>query len=343
MEIIKHHCADLFKCYSTTAMLIEGKWHYLFATEDKGQCLDFSGDDFTQNGIVWDGPGGTMSIIPIPGKENQFLAVQEFFPTFNAPGAKIVWGEYTAAGWVIHPFIDLPYVHRFDLMQRDGVTYFVAGTLATSKQDRDDWSDPGKIMVGILPASWDQPMELKSVKDQLTRHHGYSRGKWDNLPASFFTADEGVFALIPPQKGHTDWRVDQLMSQRVSDIAVFDIDGDGIDELITIEPFHGNAFVIRKAVNHEYVEVYRYPTELDFAHVVWGGKLNGIPTILGGARRLNKEFFSIRHDKEQGYVTTVLETGFGPSNIYVVPREGGDHILLCNREQGEAAVLVTKD
>ncbi len=340
MKIIKHHCADLFKCYSTTGMLIQGKWHYLFATEDKGPCLDFSGDDFTLNGVVWEGPGGTMSIIPIPNKPNQFLAVQEFFPTFNAPDAKIVWGEYTKQGWVIHPFIDLPYVHRFDLIQRDGIVYFVAGTLATSKQDRDDWSDPGKIMVGILPESWTIPMELKSVKDQLTRHHGYSRGTWDKQPAGFFTADEGVFALIPPGISNPDWRVDQLMNQRVSDIAVFDIDNDGIDELITIEPFHGNAFVIRKQGNEGFEEVYRYPSELDFAHVVWGGNLNGIRSILGGARRLNKEFFCIRYDAKQGYTTTVLESGFGPSNIHVIQREGNDHVLLCNREHGEAAVLV---
>lgn len=341
MEYMKHHCADIFKCYSTSAMQIDGKWHYLFATEDKGVCMDFS-DDFKLNGTVWEGPGGTMSIVPIPGKPNQFLAVQEFFPTFNAPNAKIVWVEYIDEAWVVHPFIDLPYVHRFDLLHRDGVTYFVAGSLCTSKQDRDDWSDPGKILVGILPDHWTKPMELKSVKDKLTRHHGYSRGKWEGKLAGFFTADEGVFALIPPGEGDLDWNVTQLMDRRVSDISVFDIDGDGVDELITIEPFHGNAYVVSKLIGNEYVEVYRYPGELDFAHVVWGGKLNGIPTLLGAARRLNKELFMIRYDETKGFVTTVLETGFGPSNIFVVNRKDGDHILVCNREQGEAAVFTTK-
>ena len=35
----------------------------------------YEGDDFKQS-TVWDGPGGTMSIIPIPGKNGDFLAVR---------------------------------------------------------------------------------------------------------------------------------------------------------------------------------------------------------------------------------------------------------------------------
>ena len=36
-----------------------------------------------------------MSIIPIPGKNGDFLAVQRFFPTFQSEDAEIVSVSYT--------------------------------------------------------------------------------------------------------------------------------------------------------------------------------------------------------------------------------------------------------
>lgn len=43
---------------------------------------------------VWTIPGGCMSIVPIPGKEKEFLAVQEFYLKVTPSLAKIVWGKY---------------------------------------------------------------------------------------------------------------------------------------------------------------------------------------------------------------------------------------------------------
>jgi len=344
MKIERQHLADIFKCYSTTAMKIDGELKILFATEDKGPCYSFSKDNWSHQETVWEGPGGTMSIVEIPNKPGEFLAVQQFFPTFFAPESIIIWGKYVDNQWQIHKFMDLPYVHRFDILHVEGINYFVAGTLCTSKKDRDDWSDPGKILVGVLPDNFDQKMELVAIKDQLTRHHGYNRGYWKGEKVGFFTADEGVFILYPPTKKSPQWRLEQLMDRRVSDISVFDLDGDGEDEIVTIEPFHGNQFNINKWNGTEYEVVYQYPFEMDFAHVVWTGLFNGKPTCFGGARRMNKEFFMIRYNQQSNqYETTEIENGGGPSNIFVQSQADGDLILCANREKGEAIVYKVRE
>jgi len=339
MKVNRMYLTDIFKCYSTTAMMIEGELTAIFATESQGPAYSFRGKNFEKQETVWEGPGGTMSIVPIPGRSQEFLAVQEFFPTFNAPESVIVWGKYEDGQWDIQKFIDLPYVHRFDLLEVEGVIYFVAGTLATSKKDKEDWSDPGKILVGILPKSADQPMELTAIQEKLTRHHGYSRGYWKGNRVGFFTADEGIYVATPPHAGQPEWNVEKLLDGRVSDVFVFDVDEDGEDEMITIEPFHGNEFNIRKFTGETYEKIFSYPHELDFAHVVWAGLFNGKPTIFGAARRVNKELFMIRYNKEtKQYDVTELERGGGPSNIFVVNQPDGDLILCANREVGEAII-----
>jgi hypothetical protein len=94
MEIKRTHLDDIFKCYSTCALVADGDLKLMFATEDKGPCYSYSAADLSKKEVVWEGPGGTMSIVEIPGKSGEFLAVQQFFPTFNAPDSVIVWGKY---------------------------------------------------------------------------------------------------------------------------------------------------------------------------------------------------------------------------------------------------------
>ena len=90
MKIEKKFLTDLHRCYATSSTVIDGDRKILIATEGEGPCFMYEGEDFKQS-TVWDGPGGTMSIIPVPGKNGDFLAVQNFFPTFQSEDAKIVW------------------------------------------------------------------------------------------------------------------------------------------------------------------------------------------------------------------------------------------------------------
>jgi len=346
MKLERKKLLDLFRVYAVQGIEVENQLKLFYATEGQGACTAFFGDDFTQQETVWDQPGGTMSIIEIPGKKGEFLAVQRFYPTFDSKLATLVHGRYVEGKWVVEPLIDIPYVHRFDVLRVGEINYLVVCTLATTKEDRDDWSNPGKILVSILPDDLSQPIELKSIKDGCTRNHGYYRGYYQGHQASYVTCDEGVFVAVPPQSPEEKWQVDQILDRHVSDIAVFDIDQDGEDELITIEPFHGNGFNINKKINGEYKVVYSYPHPIDFAHVVWAGILAGEPTILGGVRRIDQELFRINCTSKSPltFKETIIEKGGGPSNICVIHRAKDDLILVANREKGEGVLYtVTND
>ncbi|WP_411169789.1 hypothetical protein ACH36K_04635 [Clostridium sp. MB05] len=346
MKFEKKFLTNLHRCYATSSTVIDGERHILLATEGEGPCYSYRGEEFEQN-TVWDGPGGTMSMIPVPGKNGDFLAVQNFFPTFQSENATIVWAKPVEDGkFEVKTLFKMPYVHRFDILSAGDKHYFIGATLCTTKEFKDDWSNPGKIYIAEIPEDLNTPFEFKIIKEGLTKNHGYCRTTWNGKMAGLVTSEEGVFVVTPPQKDGDEWSVEQIMNRPTSDIAVVDIDEDGEDELVTIEDFHGGNFLINKKIDGEYKTIYKYPKEMDFGHVVWGGKLRGIPTIIGGYRRNEKELFIIQCDDKEKltFKTQVIEAGVGPSNVAVINEEDRDIIISANRELGEAALyFVTEE
>lgn len=346
MKFEKRFLTDLHRCYATSSTVVGGERYILLATEGEGACYSYKESKDFEQSTVWDGPGGTMSMIPIPCKNGDFLSVQNFFPTFQSENATIVWTRPTEeGGWETKELFKLPYVHRFDILEANGKIYFVGATLCTTKAFKDDWSNPGKIYVGEIPDDLNKPFELKVIKEGLTKNHGYCRTTWNGVMAGLVTAEEGVFVVTPPQNENKEWKVEQILNRPTSDIAVVDIDEDGEVELVTIEDFHGGNFLINKKIDGEYKVIYKYPKEMDFGHVVWGGKLRGVPTIIGGYRRNEKELFIIQcEDKEKlTFKTEVIEAGIGPSNVAVINDKDRDIIISANRELGQAALYFVTD
>ena len=344
MKIEKKFLTDLHRCYATSSTVIDGDRKILIATEGEGPCFMYEGNDFKQS-TVWDGPGGTMSIIPIPGKNGDFLAIQRFLPTFQSEDAEIVWGRYENGKWEIKTLFKLPYLHRFDILEANGKLYFLGAVLCNSKQFKEDWSDPGKIYVGEIPEDLNKPIELKVIKEGLTKNHGYCRAYHNGKMVGLVTSQEGVFRVTPPESDNEEWAIEKIMDRPTSDVAVVDIDEDGEDELVTIEEFHGKHFRINKKYGDEYKIIYEYPKKMDFGHVVWGGKLRGVPTIIGGYRRCDKDLFYIQcTDKEKlEFETVVIESGVGPSNVAVLNEDDKDIIISANRELGQAALYIVTD
>jgi hypothetical protein len=308
-----------------------------------GPCYAYTGDSFTEKEVIWEKAGGTMSLIQIPGSNGEFIAVQKFFPGFQSAGAKLVWGRRTGRGvWEVRDLVSLPYVHRFDLFALGNEIYILATTLCGSKKDREDWSDPGTVYVGKLPARPEMGVQFTPILENLTKNHGYCRGFWGQSPAGFVTSEEGIMALLPPKPGETAWETLWLLERPVGDVVVWDIDGDGVDELVTIEPFHGNQFVVNKKQDNGYEAVYRYPGEIDFAHAVVGCTLRGTSAVIGGIRRKNSELF-ILTCKAGRYEAEVVERGIGPSNVAVVNGRERDLIISANHTRNQAAVYVVRD
>jgi len=333
----------LERCYAAGTLYSEGKLFAVFASESiNGPCYAYTGEKFRQKEVVWEKAGGTMSFIQIPyrdgGRDGEFIAVQRFFPGFESAGAKLVWGKRGSSGWEVKDLVNLPYVHRFDLFPVEDGILLLAATLCSSKKDREDWSDPGKILAGNLPAKPEDGITFREICTGQIKNHGYCRGRLKEKEAAFWSSEAGLFAAVPPGKKDGEWRITKLIDRPISDAALCDLDGCGEDEIITIEPFHGNQFAVNKKTANGYEIVWQYPNEIDFAHTVVGCRLLGKPAVVGGIRRKNCELFVLQYEYGKGFFTTLIEEGAGTSNAAVVRIDGQDIIFAANHTRNEAAV-----
>ncbi len=341
MKFSKKKLCDLPYCYAVSAIRQDGRLKYLFAPDAYGPCYAFDSETFRQE-TIWEGPGGTMSIVPLPDKNGEFLAVREFNPDFQAQNAEIVHVSFSQGKWHVSKILKLPYVHRFDILDRSGIRYIICCTVCTEKKSINDWSSPGAIYAAELPDDLSKPIQLITVAEGMTRNHGYWRVQNNGFTSAMTACDQGVFEVIPPAEKDDSWTIRSVLKRPVSDIALWDIDGDGQLEMAAIEEFHGDNFVVYKKHDNKYIPIYQHPGKLDFCHVVWGGLLRGDPVFIGGARAEEKELFLL-HWKKGKINLKVIEKSFGPSNVYVIQGKEKDIILVANREAGEGAIFEVTD
>jgi len=340
VKFTKRHLGSISSCYATTYLERGGGGSFVFASDAYGPCLCFDCEEFVRE-TVWEAPGGTMSIVPIPQGRGDFLAIQKFNPGFDAAGAEIVFAHKGGDGWRVRTLFELPYVHRFDILERGGIRYLICCTLCTTKNSADDWRSPGKIYGAKFPEDLSEPIALAVIADGMSRNHGYCRVTRDTYSFAVTSCDQGVFEILPPESDGGKWSVRKILDGRISDIALCDIDGDGSKELAAIEPFHGAGFVIYRKVAGEYIPIYRYPEELPFCHVVWGGILRGNHVFLAGNRGGARGLYLLQWENG-AIVARTIEQGFGPSNIAVHRGQDEDLVAVANHEAGEAAVFAVR-
>ncbi|MDR1913556.1 MAG: hypothetical protein LBQ68_03620 [Clostridiales bacterium] len=336
------------RCYAASNLKIDESTYAVMASEAiGGPCYSYNIQDLTKREVIWEKAGGTMSLIQIPERNGEFLAVQNFFPGFKSAGAKLVWGrrDHSERVWMIKDLAALPFVHRFDIFNVNGQNFILAAVLCGSKKNREDWSDPGKVYIGRLPDSPENGVEFTPILDGLCKNHGYCRGYYENRECGYVTCENGIFAILPPIAKIGGWEIRQIMDRPVGDVAFTDLDGCGTDEMAVIEPFHGDKVKIFKIIGKQYQEVYSYPKEIQFAHAITGCTLRGVPSIVVGIRRLNSELFFIQcvDTVNQTYEATLIENGVGPSNICVINEPDRDIILSANHSKNEAAAYIITD
>jgi len=339
MKIEKRFLEEMNRCYSANSIVVDGKTRILLATEGEGPCRAWTGANYTESHTVWDGPGGTMSMVPIPGTNGEFLAVQKFFKMFQWDEAKVVHVKPMPDGtYTVTDILALPYIHRFDLLTVAGRHYFIGCTLATSKESKDDWTNPGKIYVGEYTGPG--PLKVEVLKEGLFKNHGYSRLVRPQGPVGLVTCEQGAFEVTPPAQPGAAWTVTQFMDWPISDIAAIDIDHDGELEFATIESFHGSYFRVWKKQGSGFQMVYEHPEVSEFYHVVVPAVLAGKPTFVGGCRRGKQQLFYVQATSTAPLKleATVIEEGVGPSNVSVLREAGREIIIAANREKAEAAL-----
>lgn len=350
MNIEKRVLADLPMSYAVGWLKKDGKLYGIAASEGTAGCILFDPDNPQDLVNVWENAGGTMGIVQT-GDDGTFLAVQNFFKGFRSETACIVQARPELNGkWKVEKLIDLPYVHRFDVIGIKGTQFLVASTLCDAKDYKEDWSRPGRVWLGKLP---DDPPKIKedpadkslgNTEEELfrlttlipaiTKNHGFCRCSYRGRQVILISGMEGLFEIPIPDTPDGPWTYHKLLDREISEAAVVDFDGDGVEELVTIEGFHGNQIVINQFQDGTFHPVYTYPVA--FGHVVWGGDILGRASILVGYREDNAALLLLQKNSGPGFSMEhiFIDELQGPTNICVRSMEDRFQILCsCGKTQ----------
>ncbi|PTM23127.1 hypothetical protein DA798_04710 [Lactobacillus sp. PFC-70] len=319
---------ELDHCYAIMRLQQGDQDFIVVASEEKKPCYAYDLNNDYQRTVVWPDVGGTMTMVQIPGTLN-FLATQRFYPGFNSAACRIVKETFNGTDWDQTIIGDFPYIHRFDILPKtDGSGYWYVGcSIANSKKDTDDWTDPGKIWVGEYNDASDTVDHLHALDFRLTKNHGYKR--MDGY--SLITGVQGIFKLVPPT-GQQDWQLIQLSDVETSDIYSADINQDGQEEYLTIEGFHGPYL---RVSDHNFKTITRSAADTPFGHAIWGGRLGNRDYFIFGWRSGKQNLELITSDQLDAQL---IDEQVGPSNVTVYNKEGKTYLLSANREANQVAV-----
>ena len=337
MKIRKQKIDNMSRCYSCTDLIIDNELHLIFAEEEKdGKCYEYYGADFKKKRVVWEKGGGTMSLVPIPDTNGEFLATIAFNRGFDAAGSKIVWCKLIDDEWKIHDFVSVPYLHRFDIFQTTEKTYLVGGVLCETKTEREDWSSPGKVIYAEMPKDPSQKPVFQSFDQNIFKNHGYYKAMYKGEENCFFAGEQGVFRLYD---NNGKLNLEKIFSEEISDMAFIDIDNDGQEEMLTIAPFHGNHVQIYKEKEGQFHSVYKYNKPVEFAHAICAGKILGKNSFVFGVRKENKELVIVQYDNAaKEYVEYLVDQNIGTANVKIVNLDGCDILVASNHTINEAAI-----
>lgn len=344
MKVTKKVLGSLEKAYALAPIFYQGKPHFLVASELKKPCLLFD-EEGCQKDVVWEEPGGVMSMVYVPGTDGQFLTTHKFYSFNDAAEAVIsVVTPCQPGSWEIRTLVELPYVHRIDIVERGGVSYLIACQLKSGSEYDNDWRFPGNVFAAELPKDLrelKEPLQLTLLKGNMPRNHGYYAITEAGVPACIISADTGIFRFVPPAVRGGPWEITTLTQDPASDAVLLDMDGDGEAELGVIAPFHGDRIRIYKKQDGHYQPVYEYGEALPFSHGFYGGMVCGQPTLLVGHRAGSRDLLAFTWDRESGaYEPQLLDKDVGPANLMLYQREGRDILISANREIDEIAMYI---
>lgn len=347
MKVEKKVIFKLTKCYSIAPLFYQGQDCILVAAEKTDRCLllDKKGKLLD---TVWEGPGGTMSMVQVPGSDGQFLATRKFYsPNDSADAEIVIVSPKEKGGWEVRTLLKLPHVHRFDIVRRGSVNYLIACTIKSGHKCKDDWSMPGKVYAAPLPDdlsgfNGENQLELQVIRENMLKNHGYYRITENDVDTCLISADCGVFRFIPPKDMEGDWEIVQLLDTPASDAVLVDFDEDGEKELAVLSPFHGDQICIYKKQNGTFQKVYEYEKPADFTHAIYGGNLCGKPALIVGHRKGERNLIAFWWEKEKGYCREVIDTDCGSANVFHYVEEGKDILISANREIDEIAMYTLR-
>lgn len=281
-------------------------------------------------------PGGMMSFVPVPGDPDLFFSIMGLFPPFIGAEAGVFMHKKNSTGWETQKAMALPFAHRCDIVSQNGKNYLFSVSVSTFKENPADWSNPGEVHVTCLEENPQIPLQTELIDQSIIRNHGMLKTNVDGQETIMVSGAEGIFYFELQSDGK--WVKKQFFDREVSEFGLFDLDGDGQNELVTIEPFHGENLNVYKREAEKWV--LKYTDTLSFGHGLSCGKFNGKPVIVAGNRR--GSFTLDMHevvDLQKGiFRKSILEEDAGPTQTQVFTAGGTDYILSSNQKKNEVAL-----
>lgn len=377
MTIHKTKLGDLEMGYAISTLRANGTTHIVAAPEGKGPFLLFSPPEWKPT-VLTDGPGGVMSILELPGHDGTIAAIAGCYPVyrFEAAGIYVVHrpspeesvenseAEHAhprhgqnrqnrsgrernlvataAPQWTLNKGMDLPFAHRMESVSIGGQPYLIVSTIAAGKANKDDWSRPGTVYAVRVPEQLDSVWESAPILDGITRNHGMHRATIDEQDTLLIGGTQGLIALTVPSHLGGQWERRVVLPREVSEVYAADLDGDGQQELATIEPFHGNQLSVYKRSGDRIEGTWHrlFEADLSYGHGLWAGSLAGEPAVMSGSRAGDKDLsvFSIQSLVPFVAQRSVIENGAGPTQVLVLHEERQDLIFSVNQAMSEVAL-----
>jgi hypothetical protein len=309
------------------------------ATEDHGPAVRIAPPWRSARPFL-PGPGGCMSLLPDPERNGEMYAVMGCFLGYEFQGGGIYWtraaddGESTAVR-----VLDLPFAHRIGIARRGAARYLLAANLAADKKDAADWSRAGGVYAALLDGDPDTPLELHPVLTGLHRNHGFLLASLEGSPTLLVGAAEGLMGVdLAP--ANTEWKSRTVLPRETSEMAVFDVDGDGRDELVTIEPFHGNTLRAYRHEGNNWTPFWE--AELEYGHCVLAGMFDGRRTVIVSNRSGSRSLLLFRFGGDAARPErVVVDEGAGAANMLVLGHAGRDRLFAANQAAGEIVMYTS--
>jgi len=281
---------------------------------------------------LWTAPGGCMNVVADLCNPDVLWSIQGFYPVFDSEHAVIVRHEKIGGEWASKVMTHLPYAHRIALYLYEGRQYLIACQLCGSKAFRDDWSSPGAVYVACTDCSDGLPLRFVPVLEGLTKNHGLT-----GYPERGFflvSCEQGVYRLWINTEA--PW-AEKLLDIESSEALLVDINGDGEDELITVNGFHGDHVNIRNLRTGEILA--HIPA--CFCHVLDVAFLDGQKAQLtanrGGEKELMLHIPKVKGD-ELSFSSVVVDREAGATQATCLTLPHALSIYSANHDQNELAL-----
>ncbi len=228
-------------------------------------------------------------------------------------------------------------------MVSNGIDCFlVAASACGGKDFQDDWSHPGMTYAARVPRNVGGPWDLEPVMEGIHRNHGMHVGTHADRPCVYIAGDEGLLALKIPEPGSRQWQTRPILKHAISEVYTADLDEDGRDEIVVIEPFHGNAMSVYKNVQGDWTRIYS--AELSFGHGLWAGQLGGKNVVITGNRADHKDLvcFQVTSTDPFAMEESVIDAGSGTTNMDVIETPKGKAVVTSNPGHQEYALYTPR-